>query len=295
MPTPMPVYVLITPARNEEDLIEKTILSVISQTVRPAKWIIVSDGSIDKTDEIVNRYVELHDWMEFVRMPEHRERHFAAKVQSFDAGLEKLRDVSYGIIGNIDADISFEADYMEFLLSKFVNDVQLGVAGTPFIEDGFSYDFRFASSEHVSGACQLFRKQCFEAVGGYIPIKGGAIDWVAVTTARMKGWKTQTFFGKTYTHHRPSGSGSGGMLKSRFYQGKKDYYVGGHPLWQVLRSCFQMMQRPYFVGGVFLLTGYLWSFVTGVKSPVSTELRSFHRKEQMDRLRLMLRRGARRV
>jgi len=285
-------YVLITPARNEEDLIEKTILSVVSQTVRPAKWVIVSDGSIDKTDEIVKRYVDSHEWMEFVRMPEHRERHFAAKVQSFTAGYQKLGDVSYEIIGNLDADISFEEDYMEFLLSRFAEDPDLGVAGTPFVEDGHSYDFRFASSEHVSGACQLFRKECFDAVGGYIPIKGGAVDWVAVTTARMKGWKTQTFFGKTYAHHRPSGTGSGGMLKSKFYQGKKDYYVGGHPVWEILRSGFQMIKRPYIVGGISLLTGYLWSFLTRVKSPISTDLRSFHRKEQMDRLRQVLRRKA---
>src|SRR3974390_262376 len=84
-------YVLVTPARNEEAFIEQTIKSVISQTVLPEKWVIVSDGSTDRTDEIVKGYLPTNPWIEFVRMPEHRDRHFAAKVQCFNTGYEKAR------------------------------------------------------------------------------------------------------------------------------------------------------------------------------------------------------------
>ena len=189
-------YVLITPARNEELSIERTIQSVIAQTVLPKKWVIVSDGSTDKTDEIIKKYLQKNLWIEFIRMPEHRDRHFAAKVQCFEAGYERMKGVDFGIIGNLDADISFDEGYFEFLLSKFAEDPKLGVAGTPFVEDGKHYDYSFTNIEHVSGACQLFRRECFEEIGGYIPIKGGGIDWVAVTTARMKGWKTRTFHRK---------------------------------------------------------------------------------------------------
>ncbi len=177
-------YVLITPARNEEDFIEMTIQSMIAQTRLPLKWIIVSDGSIDGTDDIVKKYLHVYPWMELVRTPERKERHFAGKVMAFNAGYEKVKNLNYDIIGNLDADLSFEKDYFEFLLSKFAENPKLGVAGTPFVEDGKHYDFRFASTDHVSGACQLFRKACFAQIGGYIPIKGGGIDWVAVTTAR---------------------------------------------------------------------------------------------------------------
>ena len=186
-------YVLITPARNEEDFVEQTILSVIGQTKRPWKWVIVSDGSTDRTDDIVRKSLMRHEWIDLVRMPERRDRHFAAKVQCFNAGYERVRGEDFDIIGNLDADITFGTDHFEFLNGKFAIDPLLGVAGTPFVEGATSYDFRFTSTEHVSGACQLFRRQCYEEIGGYVQVKGGGIDWIAVTTARMKGWKTRTF------------------------------------------------------------------------------------------------------
>ena len=278
-------YVLITPARNEEDFIEMTIRSMITQTNLPLKWVIVSDGSTDATDNIVKRYLPAYPWIELVRTPERKERHFAGKVMAFDAGYERVKDLNYDIIGNLDADLSFEKDYFKFLLSKFAENPKLGVAGTPFVEDGKHYDFRFSSTDHVSGACQLFRKVCFEQIGGYIPIKGGGIDWVAVTTARMKGWKTQTFIEKTCTHHRKIGTGDSSKLMAAFKYGQKNYYLGGHPLWHLSRSIFQMKNKPYIIGGLLLLWGYLWASIKRMERPVSPELMKFYRAEQMQRLK----------
>jgi glycosyltransferase involved in cell wall biosynthesis len=281
-------YVLITPARNEADYIELTIRSMINQTRPPLKWVIVSDGSTDGTDEIVKKYLPDHPWIDLVRMPERNERHFAGKVMAFNAGYEKVQHMPYDIIGNLDADISFDEDYFEFLISKFAENKKLGVAGTPFLEDGKHYDFRFASTDHVSGACQLFRKECFEEIGGYIPIKGGGIDWTAVTTARMKGWKTQTFVEKTCLHHRQIGTGGHSALKSNYNYGRKNYVLGGHPLWQVFRSIYLMLKKPFFIGGLLYLTGYTWAFVSGEKKYVSSELIQFHRSEQMQRLKSII-------
>jgi glycosyltransferase involved in cell wall biosynthesis len=281
-------YVLITPARNEEGFVEQTIQSVIAQTVLPRKWVIVSDGSTDRTDDIVKRYMAEHSWIELVRMPKRRERHFAAKVKCFNAGAERVRGESFDIIGNLDADITFSKDYLEYLLSKFSADAKLGVAGTPFVEGATSYDFRFTAVEHVSGACQLFRRECFEEIGGYVQVKGGGIDWIAVTTARMKGWKTRTFVERVCHHHRIMGTASVGKLTANFLLGKQDYYLGGHPLWQLFRSCYQMGKKPYLFGGLCLLGGYSWGWVTRTKRPVSAELILFHQREQMQRLRQRL-------
>jgi len=278
-------YVLITPARNEERFIEDAIRSVTSQTVLPRKWVIVSDGSTDRTDDIVRRCVAGRSWIEFIRRPEHRDRHFAAKVQCFNSGYEKVQRYEYDIVGNLDADITFEHDYFEFLLNKFAEDPKLGVAGTPFVESGVSYDYRFASIEHVSGACQLFRRECFEEIGGYVPVEGGGIDWIAVTTARMRGWKTRTFLERVCHHHRPMGTGGSGRFRALYRLGRQDYFLGGHPLWQFLRACFQMTRKPYFLGGLLLFAGYSWALVSGVKRPISPELIKFHRREQMQRLR----------
>jgi glycosyltransferase involved in cell wall biosynthesis len=282
----MEKYVLITPARNEEAHIEKTIQSVISQTALPVKWIIVSDGSTDQTDEIVTQYLSKNPWIELVRMPEHRDRHFAAKANCFAAGYDKIKGrLDYDIIGNLDADISFERDYFEFLITKFAGNQSLGVTGTPFVEDGTHYDYRFTNIEHVSGACQLFRRECFEEIGGYIPIKGGGIDWVAVTTARMMGWKTRTFTEKVCVHHRKMGTGNSNAMMAWFRLGQKDYFLGNHPLWEVFRTFYQMTKKPFMIGGSFLWFGFVWAGLKGVERPISKELMNFIRNEQMNRLK----------
>jgi glycosyltransferase involved in cell wall biosynthesis len=278
-------YILITPARNEEKLIGMTIKSVVAQTVRPKLWVIVSDGSTDRTDEIVKSYQSKYLWIELVRMPEHIDRNFAAKVRCFNAAYEKIRTIDYHIIGNLDADISFEADYFEFLLEKFAKFPDLGVAGTPFVEDGGHYDYRFTNIEHVSGGCQLFRRECFEDIGGYVPIKSGGIDWVAVTTARMQGWGTRTFPEKSYIHHRKMGTASNNTFIARFRQGRQDYFKGGHPLWQFFRSCYQMRYRPYIIGGLLLWIGYTWSSLNRDGKAPSPKLIQFHRSEQLRRLK----------
>ena len=294
----LPSYALVTPARNEEKFIEQTIRSVLAQTVRPVKWVIVSDGSTDQTDAIVERYTRDHPWLELIRMPEHRDRQFAAKVHAFAAGYARLNGTRFDIIGNLDADITFEPDYLEFLLTKFAENPQLGVAGTPFVEDSerrekHTYAHQFAQLEHVSGACQMFRKECFEEVGGYVPVKGGAVDWIAVTTARMKGWETRTFLEKTCLHHRKLGTGTDNKLMVRFRYGQKAYFVGGHPLWEALRGVFQMRKKPLLVGGIYFLCGYYWTALSRMKRPVSRELIAFHRAEQMARLKIAFNFGSR--
>jgi len=282
-------YVVITPARNEEEYIGLTIESMIAQTILPLRWVIVSDGSTDRTDDIVAEYAHRHDWIRLVRMTGRRDRNFAAKVRSFEVGREELRDVKFDVIANLDADISFGPDYFEFLMAKCAEDPKLGVVGTPFVEKGRHYDYRFTNIEHVSGACQVFRRDCFEAIGGYTPIKAGGIDWTAVTTARMKGWRTRTFTERWCDHHRPMGTGSAKQLRAIFRHGQKDYSLGGHPLWQLFRSAYQCSRQPYLIGGLLLMAGYSWAAARRVERPVSIELMRFHRAEQMHRLRAVLR------
>jgi glycosyltransferase involved in cell wall biosynthesis len=288
-----PSYALITPARNEERFIEGVIRSVVAQTLRPVAWVIVSDGSTDRTDEIVRRFAAEHPWIELLRMPEHRDRTFAAKATAVNAAYARLRSREFDLVGNLDADITFEPGYYEFLARKFAEMPALGVAGTPFVEDpdrphDHSYAHRFADLQHVSGACQMFRRRCFEAIGGYPAIKGGGIDWAAVTTARMKGWETRTFLEMTCRHHRKMGTAERNALVARFRHGREDYYLGGHPLWQLFRGIMQMRSRPVVLGGLSLILGYFWAMAKRVERPIPRQLIAFHRAEQMARLRRIL-------
>jgi poly-beta-1,6-N-acetyl-D-glucosamine synthase len=291
----LPAYVLITPARNEAAYVESTIHSVVAQTVRPQKWVIVSDGSSDGTDEIVLRYTDVQPWIELVRMDERFERNFAGKVRAFNAGLARVKCAPYEIIGNLDADISFEPDYFEFLLSRFAADSRLGVAGTPFNEAGRTYDYRFVSIEHVSGACQLFRRACFEEIGGYRPMPGGGIDHVAVITARMRGWKSRTFIERQCLHHRAIGSARHSALTRGFATGELDYALGGHPTWELFRSIYQMTKPPYILGGFMILVGYCSSWMRLRQRPVPPDFVRFRRREQMARLKRFLLHGPGRV
>ena len=288
-------YVLITPARNEADYIGLTLKSMAAQTLRPLKWVIVSDGSTDGTDEIVRGYTADYPWIELVRTAERKERHFAGKVYAFNAGYERVRDLDFDIVGNLDADVSFEPDHFEFLVSRMEENPKLGVAGAPFREGTFQYDYRFSNIENVWGGCQLFRRACFEEIGGYMPLKGGCIDHVAVLSARQQGWQTRTFSDKVCIHHRQMGTALNGVIKAKFRLGVKDYSVGNHPLWQLSRSIYQITQRPYLLGGLALGAGYAWSAVQRVKIAISPELVAFVRREQMDRLRKALRASHRRV
>jgi biofilm PGA synthesis N-glycosyltransferase PgaC len=286
-------YVIISPARNEAQFIELTLKSVVAQTLLPSRWVIVSDGSTDDTDNIVSKYAARYPWIELLRMPERKERDFAGKVHAFNAGRERVKELNYEVIVSLDADISFDADYFSFLLGKLSADPSLGLVGTPFQEmSGETYDYRFVSIEHVSGACQVFRRECFEAIGGYLPVKGGSIDHIAVICARMKSWKTRTFTEKLCQHHRKMGTAQRGVLTSRYKLGIKDYAVGNHPLWELFRTFRQMMVTPFIFGGLALGIGYFWALLRGVKRPVSRDLIDFHRREQMQRLKKFFRIGS---
>jgi len=283
-------YVLITPARNEQAFIENTITSMLAQTVPPERWIIVDDGSTDNTAQIIAPFAQRISWIELLRREQRANRNFAGKVYAVKAGFERVQSIDFEIIGNLDADVSFDANYMDFLIRKFEEDPKLGVAGTPFTENS-GYDSSrdsFEGENHVAGGCQLFRRRCFEEIGGYIPNLIGGVDWVAVTTARMNGWRTRSFPEKRFHHYRSLGTAERGVLGSLFSYGEKDYYLGGSPIWQMFRVVYRMAKRPVIIGGLALLSGYCWAALRRKDKPVSHALRRFHRREQMKKLRLII-------
>jgi glycosyltransferase involved in cell wall biosynthesis len=281
-------YVIITPARNEERFIELTIKSMVAQTLLPLRWVIVSDGSTDRTDEIVRTYAASHPWIELVRMPERQERHFAGKVHAFNAGYDKVKALEFDVVGNLDADVSFEPEHFEFLLEKMKESPELGIAGAPFREGTFQYDYRFSNIENVWGGCQLFRRLCYEGIGGYTPLKGGCIDHVAVISARYHGWKTRTFPEKICIHHRMMGTAQHSELRAKFRLGVKDHSVGNHPLWEFVRAIYQMKHRPFVAGGLALGLGYFSAVLRRSEAPLSKELVGFVRREQMQRLKRLI-------
>jgi glycosyltransferase involved in cell wall biosynthesis len=286
----LPNYVLITPARNEAAFIELTLKSVVSQTVSPVKWVIVNDGSTDGTEEIVKKYAAVYPWIELIQMPERRERSFAGKAAAVNAGYKRIEGLQYEVIGNLDADVSFEPDYFEFLMARFAENPKLGVGGTAFQEGTLTYNYEFVGIEHVSGMCQMFRRKCFDDIGGYASVKSGGIDLIAVLSARAKGWETRTFVEKSFVHHRTQGGALHTGLRGRLNMGRKDYLLGNHPMWEIFRSVYQMTHKPYFIGGFLVLVSYFWNSLRGVKKTIPVELMALRRSDQMKRLKMVMQR-----
>jgi poly-beta-1,6-N-acetyl-D-glucosamine synthase len=280
-------YVLITPARDEAAFIRKTLEAMVVQTVLPLRWIIVSDGSTDGTDDLVNEYAGRYDWIELVRMPERKERHFAGKVLAFNAGLERVKHLKHDVIGNLDADSSFERDYIEYLLGKFATNPRLGVTGTDYVEEDWDAPLsqnRFSNIEDVTGQCQLFRRECFEAIGGYQPSKHGGVDLIACLSARMHGWETRVYTDKVLLHHRCQGTAQANKCGVEFSNGRKDYLFGSHLLWETCRAAFRLAKRPFLIGGCLLFAGYCWAMLSGSERTVPRNILEFRRREQWNRL-----------
>lgn len=284
-------YVLITAARNESKYIEHTLRSVSSQTHPPERWVIVDDGSTDETPEIVERYAAQHPWITLFRRPQRADRSFAGKAHAVNAGLEQVGNTDFEVLGNLDADVSFEPDYLGYVVEKFAEDGRLGVAGTPFTEVG-GYDSArdsFEGQNYVAGPCQLFRRSCWNDIGGYVPNKAGGVDWIAVMTARMKGWKVWSFPEKRFHHHRSMGTAQRSPLSSAYSYGEKDYYLGNSPLWEMFRCSYRMVKRPFLLGGFALLAGFLSAALRRIPRAISPELMRYHRADQMKKLKAVFR------
>lgn len=286
-------YALITAAFNEEKFIEQTLNSIISQTIQPVAWIIVSDGSTDNTDQIVRRYAERWDFISLFRITEEHPRNFAAQVYAINSGLRELqrRNLAVEFIGNIDADVSMEADYFERLINKFRANPRLGLAGGMVHDrcaDGSFKNRPTNARQSVAHATQFFRRECFESVGGaYVPLPFGGPDTFAEVTARMKGWSVESFSELHVLHYRPTGS-AGGILRSSFRQGKMDYSLGYGLCFEFAKVFKRMGAKPYILAATTRLAGFLHSSIRREKRAVPEEFIGFLRNEQRNRLKKLL-------
>lgn len=288
----MASYVIITPACNEERFIEQTINSIIRQTVLPLKWVVVNDGSNDRTCEIVERFRTRHHLIELVNVQRLGGRDFGNKVRAFNLGLASVYHLNYEFIGNLDADISLEPDYYERILIEFGEDSKLGIAGgmvSSCIEGKFvSQD---VSLDSVAGAVQLFRRRCFEETGGYLALPQGGIDAAAEILARKKGWKTRTFPEVPAFEHRRTGTATAHPLRARIKEGKRLYSLGYSFLFFFMRCVYRSMERPRIIGSGAALCGYLSAVIKRYPIVLGPDVVKYLRDEQREKILRTLKLG----
>jgi poly-beta-1,6-N-acetyl-D-glucosamine synthase len=279
-------YVLVTAARNERDVIQLALDSVVAQTNTPQMWVIVSDNSVDGTDDIVRSFAAKHPFIRLCRNDELTERNTAAKVNAINMGLKALAETDYAYIGNVDADVSFGESHFETLIDRFEGDKELGVIGGRIFQmdaRGRAVETK-TSTESVAGATQFFRSECFDQIGGYRPIAGGMEDGIAEITARYHGWKTRSYSDLPVMHHRGLGTVGRSVYKVRFNSGMTEYVVGFGFVYHFLRAFSRVFERPYVIGTVLILAGYVWALFSRQNKVVPDELVRYIRREQMTRL-----------
>ena len=279
-------YILITAAKNEELFIENTIQSVLNQTIKPERWIIVSDGSTDRTNQIVEQFKNKHKFIDLIALPPKKERNFSSKVNALNQALEKFEGMEFDFIGNLDADVTLDKSYYEDLFRTFQSNPKLGVAGGIILDCiGDKMYPQNISLNTVAGAIQVFRRHCFEKIGYYIPFKYGGEDAYMETRARMMGWDVQTITELKVLHHRPTGTGTGNLLKANYRSGKMFYTLGYLPVFLLVRCFYRIFDKPIFMGSVLNLLGYLSAFTKMEKCPAGDQFIKYVRSEQRERLK----------
>jgi GT2 family glycosyltransferase len=278
-------YVLITAAYNEELYVEKTIRSVLSQSVRPLKWIIVSDASTDRTDEIVKKYAGEGAFIELLRLDAGHHHSFAAKAHAIIAGYDCLKGLEYGFIGILDADVSFEPSYFNELVCQLIKEPKLGLTGGFIYEqkDGVFICRPGNRSFSVAGAVQLFRRECYEEIGGIRPLRYSGEDWCAEVKARMMGWTVRANPELKVFHHRATGT-TDNLLRYRFQQGHTDFSLGCLPAFELVKCIGRLAEKPFALGALARLAGFAWPYCTRASRSVSEEFVQFIQAEQRERL-----------
>lgn len=283
-PRPSISYVVISPVRDEANHIEKTIRSMIAQTLKPLLWIIVDDGSMDHTPEIVSRYTQDHLFIKLVYTRQTGVRQPGSGViRTFNHGYAALHEISYDYIVKLDGDLSFEADYFEKLFQRFHIDSRVGIASGIYLEQDKSGVWKEVEMPyyHAAGACKVLRRDCFKQIDGFITAAGW--DTVDEIRAMAKGWRTGHFSDLRMRHHKPEGSGIG-MMRTSLMHGEIYYLTGGSKLFLLFKLIHRIGSKPYLLGSLALLAGYLRAAMMRKQCLVTKEEASIYQTLLRERL-----------
>jgi poly-beta-1,6-N-acetyl-D-glucosamine synthase len=276
-------YVIVTPARDEEQHILATLEAVVRQSLLPQRWIIVDDGSSDRTAAIAERYAEQHAWIEIVRRPDRGARKNGGGVmEAFYEGFRRLQAFQWDFLVKLDADVSFPPEYFERCFQEFAREPSLGIGG------GTLYNVTKAGVQlepqpqfHVRGATKIYRGACWDQIEGVWP--GPGWDTIDEVKANMIGWTTRSFASIQAYHHRPTGAAEG-RWRDCLKNGRGSYAAGYHPLYLVVRSIARIRVKPYVLGTVAMLYGFIAAYLQGVPRITDRRLIRYIRTQQMNRL-----------
>jgi glycosyltransferase involved in cell wall biosynthesis len=280
-------YVIITPVRDEVEYVEKTISSIRSQTLLPAEWIIVDDGSTDGTSELLDKHTAESNWIKVV----HRgNRGFRAAgggvVEAFYDGYSAIGVASWDFIVKLDADLSFAPEYFEKCLAYFEADPDLGVAGGTvcvFKDGKLKVDSAGDPPFHVRGATKIYRRACWEKINPLVKAPGW--DTIDEVKANMLGWTTRTFRDLQLVQLKATG-GAGGKWRNWFKNGRANYITGYHPAFMLAKCAKRAFQKPLFLVSLGLWAGFCSGYFKNIPQEMDRKVITYLRQQQIRRLLL---------
>jgi len=275
-------YLLISPGRNEADYMRHTLDSVIAQSVRPAKWVIVDDGSTDESPAILAEYAAKHDWIRVVRRKDRGVRAVGPGViEAFYAGYDTIDPNDYEYVCKLDLDLILPPRYFEELMSRMEADPRIATcSGKSYIR----LDGEFVSERHGDetsiGATKFYRRACFQALGGFV--REVMWDGIDVHRCRMMGWQACSWDVPElrFTHLRPQGTSHKGWVTGRMRHGFGQYYMGTSPIYMLANAVNRFSEKPYVLAGLAMLWGYVWSALQRKPRYDDPEFRRFLRHWQ---------------
>ena len=278
---------VVTPAHNEAELLEKLGRTVAAQTSRPVLWVIANDASTDETGAVADRLAAEHGFVRVLHRSRTKGRQLSSKADAIAEAYEVVQqsgiDVSF--VASLDADLELPEDTFERILKNFDADERLGISGGIYEHlVGGTWEYGRISPTHVPGPLQVFRREVFEAVGGYLPLRDGGLDVVSTAQARMLGWETGVTPGVVYVHNRQTGTGGGRHpLVAAYVTGIRDRSLGMSLRFQ-LAKCVYRLKSGRDLAPLAALVGFLQAMITRRPSDVPDDVAAFIRNEQHQRL-----------
>jgi len=277
-------YVIISPCRNEAGFMRNTLQSVSEQSILPALWVIVDDGSTDDTAKILAEYAETYSFIQIVTRENRGHRSVGPGViEAFYEGLETVDLKRFDFICKLDLDLIMPPRYFETLIARMIDNSRLGnCSGKPYYIDKVTGEFvsEGCGDENAIGASKFYRRECFEEIGGFV--RQVMWDGIDGHRCRQLGWIAMSWDEPDirFTHLRPMGSSQQSIITGRIRHGFGQYFMGTGLVYMLASGLYRMTRPPLVIGGLAMMWGYIKSFLTGVNRFEDKELASFIRKYQ---------------
>jgi len=296
---PLRRYLLISPCRDEAQYLKRTLESVAAQSVPPALWVVVDDGSTDETPAILADYARRLPYLRVIRRTDRGRRQVGPGViEAFYAGLETVRLEDFDYLCKLDMDLDLPARYFELLMQRMESNPRLGTtSGRPWFVNPLSGKLvqEVCSADMSVGMTKFYRVACFNEIGGFV--RQVMWDGIDCHRARMLGWIAESVDLEPYRfiHLRPQGASQNGIFTGRLRAGYGHYFMGTSPLYYLGVAARMSVSHPVLIGSVAQLWGYFTSWLRGLPRYDDIEFRRFLRSYQHACLRMGKRAAAARV